>query len=569
MIAAIGTPIVQGDLAALAALAAQIDCPPAGQPAYRWDPYKLDPEDENEVAIRRWLTELTRLRTDVLARAVVMMDTITDLSRAAYMDPAAGVVSGPWLVPAGHEWFFDYGGTAVLAGSMAGSGAGYNLGRSALGVKLWSRGVATPFRVYGSFAPIFDFQLVTPDDDGTGYPGGGEGGGTATWSYSRPAHTQGCYYLTGYWEAVSSSGAAYISLAGSTAGYTLEEQWRTVSEPYEKDGETVVDVSAGYFAWWGECANPEGDRDLFVPGTGPEGSSFTFAWQASPKGQVYFVADGQPNGNKGFFFDAVYGVAGSAYAATPQPAVSEDVWYATQEVPALTVTRTVRSHGLVGTPTGGFSNTSSLAAVPLPATPQTPAETWWQASLWPVPTMRRGGMVGETFPGQNQAPYPAVSQVAADGLWVQSAADAERTMDPADHHQTEAHLYNLGWRPAVDYVQITRRQPYGTAPEVTTQIGCFRGAGAAREFVPLVTATLPAGALRQRVGIHLLPVFDNLSIGYTNAALVTVRLGNWKAIGTSVDGNGHPQPVGITSVDGTPAGVVNDLESLCRALGAA
>jgi hypothetical protein len=167
-------------------------------------------------------------------------------------------------------------------------------------------------------------------------------------------------------------------------------------------------------------------------------------------------------------------------------------------------------------------------------------------------------------------PLKVVRDVAADGLWVQSAAVAERTMNSTTHRQTKTHISSLGWRPAIDYVQLTRRKPYGTSAAVSVGLGCWRGEGAARAFETLLTVTLPANENRVRVPLDkLFPVFDNLSIGYTNADLVTVRLGNWKAISDSTDSYGQPTRAGVSTADGTPCGVVNDLEALCRALGAA
>ena len=155
--------------------------------------------------------------------------------------------------------------------------------------------------------------------------------------------------------------------------------------------------------------------------------------------------------------------------------------------------------------------------------------------------MRRGGFCGETFPGQlppttsRDGPH-AVPQLAADGLWAQDAGDGTTAVEIPMDEETRRQTWNNGARAAIDYVQITRRKPYGAVPAIETEIGCWRGTGWGREFIPLVALWLPSGELRQRVAITLLPVFDNISIGYTNADLVTVRLGNWKGISDFAEG---------------------------------
>lgn len=553
-----GHPILESELTALGDAAAALT---GG--SYTFEAYGSPSE-------RRWLTQLSLLFQEVFAAGVDRICTAIYPARTSWMDPAAGCVSGPWIVPWGHPWFFDISNTPRLTGVFGGDNVsgGYNLGRTALDCALWSKGEATPFRVCAfGFPPIFDFQLATPDDDENGYQGGAESGGTATWSYPRASYTQGSFSLVGYWTAVSSSGAAYISLAGSTAGYTLEESWRTVSDPYEKDGQTVYDVVAAYFVFWGTCINPEGNRDLFERGTGPLGTSFTFQWAASADGKCYFPADGQPNGNGFFYADSLY--TGGSQAAS----ISRELWYLTRESVAFGVQRNVRSHGITGTPTTAFSNTVALFAEALPSNPSAPAETHWQAKLWPVTGRSRGGAV-LTFPGQALAgagQTVAVPWNAADGLWCQPVGEAEWEMDGTTRYQPGPWSpLSLSGMVAIDYVQITRKKPYGAMPAVDVDIGCWRGAEGSRTFSTVLTVTLPASETHARIDLvtltgfeNLLPLFGNVSIGYqSDGDLVTVRLGNWKPITAP---SGSPWTVGLVSADGTPAGIYNDLEAFIEA----
>lgn len=576
MIAIPGKPILQADLEALSALAGAVGCPPswdyeqsppqivydAGGQAYRWEAY----DDGVSGSKRRWLTELTRLRNDLLACAIAAMAP----TAATPFDPANGVVSGSWIVPPGHPWFFDQSGTAWL------SGLGFihsapNFGRTALGVKLWSRGVPTPFRVCGDIAPPWDFALE-PGDDVSGYPGRPETSGTASFGFTRPAKVAGYARIQIKHDGTSNPGGVQVDFSAcSEAPDDVIEIYRTEDGP---DGNGLYTVDAQYQAYWGTCENPAGNMDIYNRESGFEADSVTVAFEVLGGG--YSPVPGNADTLCKFYFSAHYGEAGGNYAACEAIAIGESAWYTAKEEPVFCVTSNFRKALLSGPEYPGYSNVAALWVEPLPATPNTPAETWWEAKLWAGLNMRRGGVPGETFCGQAEptsggAVGLAVPQVASDGLWVQSADDpaaaAEVSMD-ANGPRRQSYCWDgVGWRPAVDFLQITRRKPYGASPAVSVGIGCWRGTGQARAFQALFSVTLPAGLNRLRIDLRtlagfqsLLPVFDNLSIGYTNAGLVTVRAGNWKNIGYDI------AAIGQINSDGTPAEVVNDLEAICLAL---
>jgi hypothetical protein len=174
-----------------------------------------------------------------------------------------------------------------------------------------------------------------------------------------------------------------------------------------------------------------------------------------------------------------------------------------------------------------------------------------------------------TFPAQANAACGqavAVPLLASDGLWCQGADLSEVLMDGIDRWQPGP------WTPvsepcpaAIDYVEIVRRDTSGAMPEIEVEIGCWRGAVGARNFVAVASVILPASQARARAFLGaLLPVMDNISVGYSQADKVSCRFGNWKAIG---EPSGSPWTVGAFAVDGTPASLFNDIEGLIAAAG--
>lgn len=585
-IATPGHPIIQDNLKDLATLAAGIGCPPAGQPAYRWDAYKLDENDPNEVPARRWLTELTRLHADVSAAALGLCNA----SLASPLDPSVGCVSGPWIIPPGHSlfWVNGWGGPVLSFGDEG--GVSPNLGRRAVGVKLWSRGVVTPMRVMCQVTPMFEFEL----DGETTVPASS----TASWAYTRPAKTAGCFFVsvvvqdtTVSLEDTENPNYVDIKFSGSPEAMDVTEMPGSpqVLSSWDVDGVTHYTIWRFKRGSWGTCLNDGGseNHDIFNRESGITGQSFTVGYTVSgmtSESDYVQVDKGFSGQMSGFSVSAHYGELDGGYPATEKAAISEDAWFVSEEDPVFKVTGDVLVNGVRRT---GFGNICWLWCDAWFGPPENLPETWvapetqWEAMLWPVGNMRRGAAPGETFTGQ-AAPATgsdhgyAVPQCAADGLWVQSAADAELSMDTnGPRRQTDCWGAAL-WRPAIDYVTLTRRKPYGTSPAVDVEIGCWRGAGEGREFTPLLTVTLPANVDRTRIDLvtlagfeSLLPVYDNLSIGHTNADRVTVRLGNWKGIGENWEAINEPPWVrfrlGSVAADGTPARLVNDLEDLIGA----
>lgn len=563
-----GTAIERADLLALAQRAADIGCTGA------YGDYPFHPI--GGVDAPHWLTDLTNLHRDVVGRAMALCNP----ELASPLAPSIGCVSGPWIIPPGHPafWVWGWGGPVLSFGG--GDGIGPNLGRRAVGVKLWSRGVVTPLRIMTQIAPVFEFEL----DGETTVPASS----SASWGYTRTAKTAGAFFVSVQVADTTTPETVDITFSGSPSALDVSTWGGGPVVTWLYDDESAVShysVSLSKRASWGTCLNGHeswgdglglaGNGDIYDRETGVSGDSIEVGYTVTgmtSEADYVVLSKGYSNSlDAGFAVSAHYGETTGDYPACEKPCVSNEAWFVSEENPVFMVTGDVRVNGVRRS---GFENIGWIWADAYPPDPNNPPELHWEAKLWPVGWMRRSNSYA--FPGQAAASggqSVAVPLRASDGLWVQSDQVAEVEMDGVERLQPTATVVG-GAEPcpvAIDFVSLTRRQPYGAKPEISVDLKCWRGTGGSRALVTLVNVKLPAGEIHKRVNLsELLPVFDSISIAHSNADLVTVRLGNRKAIGQIWwDIPGPPYilyAVGQISPEGVPADLVNDLVRICDAI---